>query len=126
MHGDVLSTRSVNGATIVHVESVDGVPMSGRIVSNSRSLSSKFGDKRERNDGMMDIGDVADDEDEEDKERKAKRRVGEIATGMAKMRLMLTKGDKSFGFTEGRRNNKLHGIHGIIKRNKPLGVAKMQ
>ena len=105
MHGDVLSTRPVNGATIVRVEPVDGVRMSGRIASNS-SNSSKFGDKRERNDGMMDIGDVADDEDEEeDKERKAKRRVGEIATGMAKMRLMLTKGDESFGFTEGRRNN---------------------
>ena len=105
MHGDVLSARSVNGATIVRVESVDNrVRMSGRIASNS-SNSSKFGDKRERNDGTMDIGDVADDEDEEDKERKAKRRVGEIATGMAKMRLMLTKGDKSFGFTEGRRNN---------------------
>ena len=103
MHGDVLSTRPVNGATIVRVEPVDGVRMSGRIASNS-SNSSKFGDKRERNDGMMDIGDVADDEDEEDKERKAKRRVGEIATGMAKMRLML-KGDESFGFTEGRRNN---------------------
>ena len=105
MHGDVLSARSVNGATIVHVESVDGVrTMSGgRILSNS-SNSSKF--KRERHDGTMDIGDVADDEDEEeDKERKAKRRVGEIATGMAKMRLMLTKGDESFGFTEGRRNN---------------------
>jgi len=30
MHGDVLSARSVNGATIVHVESVDGVrTMSG-------------------------------------------------------------------------------------------------
>ena len=104
MHGDVLSTRPVNGATIVRVEPVDGVRMSGRIASNS-SNSSKFGDKRERNVGMMDIGDVADDEDEEDKERKAKRRVGEIATGMAKMRLMLTKGDKSFGFSEGRRNN---------------------
>ena len=106
MHGDVLSTRPVNGATIVRVESVDNrVRMSGRIASNS-SNSSKFGDKRERNDGMMDIGNVADDEEEEeDKERKAKRRVGEIATGMAKMRLMLTKGDKSFGFTEGRRNN---------------------
>ena len=106
MHGDVLSARSVNGATIVHVESVDGVrTMSGgRILSNSSNSKSKF--KRERHDGtMMDIGDVADDEDEEeDKERKAKRRVGEIATGMAKMRLML-KGDESFGFTEGRRNN---------------------
>ena len=105
MHGDVLSTRSVNGATIVHVEAVDGVQMTGRIVSSSNS---KFGgEKRERNDGMMDIGDVADGDEEEDKdkERKAKRRVGEIATGMAKMRLMLTKGDKSFGFTEGRRNN---------------------
>ena len=106
MHGDVLSARSVNGATIVHVESVDGVrTMSGgRILSNSSNSKSKF--KRERHDGTMDIGDVADDEDEEeDKERKAKRRVGEIATGMAKMRLMLTKGDESFGFTEGRRNN---------------------
>jgi len=105
MHGDVLSARSVNGATIVHVESVDGVrTMSGgRILSNSSNSKSKF--KRERHDGTMDIGDVADDEDEEeDKERKAKRRVGEIATGMAKMRLML-KGDESFGFTEGRRNN---------------------
>ena len=110
MHGDVLSARSVNGATIVHVESVDGVrTMSGgRILSNSSNSKSKF--KRERHDGTMDIGDVADDEDEEeDKERKAKRRVGEIATGMAKMRLMLTKGSgdggTSFGFTEGRRNN---------------------
>ena len=105
MHGDVLSARSVNGATIVHVESVDGVrTMSGgRILSNSSNSKSKF--KRERHDGTMDIGDVADDEDEEeDKERKAKRRVGEIATGMAKMRLML-KSDESFGFTEGRRNN---------------------
>ena len=105
MHGDVLSARSVNGATIVHVESVDGVrTMSGgRILSNSSNSKSKF--KRERHDGTMDIGDVADDEDEEeDKERKAKRRVGEIATGMAKMRLML-RGDESFGFTEGRRNN---------------------
>ena len=105
MHGDVLSARSVNGATIVHVESVDGVrTMSGgRILSNSSNSKSKF--KRERHDGTMDVGDVADDEDEEeDKERKAKRRVGEIATGMAKMRLML-KGDESFGFTEGRRNN---------------------
>ena len=106
MHGDVLSARSVNGATIVHVESVDGVRTvsGGRILSNSSNSKSKF--KRERHDGTMDIGDVADDEDEEeDKERKAKRRVGEIATGMAKMRLMLTKGDESFGFTEGRRNN---------------------
>lgn len=104
MHGDVLSARSVNGATIVHVESVDGVRMSGGRIASNSSNSSKF--KRERHDGMMDIGDVADDEDEEeDKERKAKRRVGEIATGMAKMRLMLTKGDESFGFTEGRRNN---------------------
>ena len=116
MHGDVLSTRPVNGATIVRVESVDGVRMSGRIASNS-SNSSKFGDKRERNDGMMDIGDVADDEDEEDKERKAKRRVGEIATGMAKMRLMLTKGDKSFGFTEGRRNNNAGGGGGLNLMN---------
>lgn len=106
MHGEVLSARSVNGATIVHVESVDGVRTvsGGRILSNSSNSKSKF--KRERHDGTMDIGDVADDEDEEeDKERKAKRRVGEIATGMAKMRLMLTKGDESFGFTEGRRNN---------------------
>ena len=48
MHGDVLSARSVNGATIVRVESVDNrVRMSGRIASNS-SNSSKFGDKRER------------------------------------------------------------------------------
>ena len=56
MHGDVLSTRSVNGSTIAHVEALDGVQMTGRIASRSRS-SSKFGDKRERNDGMMDIGD---------------------------------------------------------------------
>ena len=118
MHGDVLSARSVNGATIVHVESVDGVrTMSGgRILSNSSNSKSKF--KRERHDGTMDIGDVADDEDEEeDKERKAKRRVGEIATGMAKMRLMLTKGSggggTSFGFTEGRRNNNAGGGGGL-------------
>ena len=117
MHGDVLSTRSVNGATIVHVEAVDdGVQMTGRIASPSRS-SSKFGDKRERNDGMMDIGDVADDEEDKDKERKAKRRVGEIATGMAKMRLMLTKGDKSFGFTEGRRNKNAGGGGGLNLMN---------
>jgi Ran GTPase-activating protein (RanGAP) involved in mRNA processing and transport len=100
------------------VESVDdGVQMTGRIASPSRSLSSKFGDKRERNDGMMDIGDVADDEEDEDKERKAKRRVGEIATGMAKMRLMLTKGDKSFGFTEGRRNKNAGGGGGLNLMN---------
>lgn len=121
MHGDVLSTRSVNGATrIVHVGAVDGVQMTGRIVSPSRS-SSKFGDKRERNDGMMDIGDVADDEEEDkDKERKAKRRVGEIATGMAKMRLMLTRGGgggQSFGFTEGRRNNDAGGGGGLNLMN---------
>ena len=44
MHGDVLSARSVNGATIVHVESVDGVrTMSGgRILSNSSNSKSKF------------------------------------------------------------------------------------
>ena len=54
MHGDVLSTCPVNGATIVRVEPVDGVRMSGRIASNS-SNSSKFGDKRERNDGTMDL-----------------------------------------------------------------------
>ena len=107
----------MNGATrIVHVGAVDGVQMTGRIVSPSRS-SSKFGDKRERNDGMMDIGDVADDEEEDkDKERKAKRRVGEIATGMAKMRLMLTRGGgggQSFGFTEGRRNNDAGGGGGL-------------
>ena len=117
MHGDVLSARSVNGATIVHVESVDGVrTMSGgRILSNSSNSKSKF--KRERHDGTMDIGDVADDEDEEeDKERKAKRRVGEIATGMAKMQLMLTRGGgggQSFGFTEGRRNNNAGGGGGL-------------
>ena len=121
MHGDVLSTRSVNGATrIVHVGAVDGVQMTGRIVSPSRS-SSKFGDKRERNDGMMDIGDVADDEEEDkDKERKAKRRVGEIATGMAKMQLMLTRGGgggQSFGFTEGRRNNDAGGGGGLNLMN---------
>ena len=121
MHGDVLSTRSVNGATrIVHVGAVDGVQMTGRIVSPSRS-SSKFGDKRERNDRMMDIGDVADDEEEDkDKERKAKRRVGEIATGMAKMRLMLTRGGgggQSFGFTEGRRNNDAGGGGGLNLMN---------
>jgi len=121
MHGDVLSTRSVNGATrIVHVGAVDGVQMTGRTVSPSRS-SSKFGDKRERNDGMMDIGDVADDEEEDkDKERKAKRRVGEIATGMAKMRLMLTRGGgggQSFGFTEGRRNNDAGGGGGLNLMN---------
>ena len=122
MHGDVLSARSVNGATIVHVESVDGVrTMSGgRILSNSSNSKSKF--KRERHDGTMDIGDVADDEDEEeDKERKAKRRVGEIATGMAKMRLMLTKGSggggTSFGFTEGRRNNNAGGGGGLNLMN---------
>ena len=121
MHGDVLSTRSVNGATrIVHVGAVDGVQMTGRIVSPSRS-SSKFGDKRERNDGMMDIGDVADDEEEDkDKDRKAKRRVGEIATGMAKMRLMLTRGGgggQSFGFSEGRRNNDAGGGGGLNLMN---------
>ena len=121
MHGDVLSTRPVYGATIVRVEPVDGVRMSGRIASNS-SNSSKFGDKRERNDGMMDIGDVADDDEEDkDKERKAKRRVGEIATGMAKMRLMLTKGSggggTSFGFTEGRRNNNAGGGGGLNLMN---------
>ena len=121
MHGDVLSARSVNGATIVHVESVDGVrTMSGgRILSNSSNSKSKF--KRERHDGTMDIGDVADDEDEEeDKERKAKRRVGEIATGMAKMRLMLTRGGgggQSFGFTEGRRNNDAGGGGGLNLMN---------
>ena len=117
MHGDVLSTRSVNGATIVHVEAVDGVQMTGRIISSSNS---KFGgEKRERNDGTMDIVDVADDE-EEDKERKAKRRVGEIATGMAKMRLMLTKGSgggQSFGFTEGRRNTNAGGGGGLNLTN---------
>ena len=121
MHGDVLSTRSVNGSTIAHVEALDGVQMTGRIASRSRS-SSKFGDKRERNDGMMDIGDVADDDEEDkDKERKAKRRVGEIATGMAKMRLMLTKGSggggTSFGFTEGRRNNNAGGGGGLNLMN---------
>ena len=99
---------------------VDGVQMTGRIVSPSRS-SSKFGDKRERNDGMMDIGDVADDEEEDkDKDRKAKRRVGEIATGMAKMRLMLTRGGgggQSFGFSEGRRNNDAGGGGGLNLMN---------
>jgi len=67
----------------------------------------------------MDIVDVADDE-EEDKERKAKRRVGEIATGMAKMRLMLTKGSgggQSFGFTEGRRNTNAGGGGGLNLTN---------
>ena len=120
MHGDVLSTRSVNGSTIAHVEALDGVQMTGRIASRSRS-SSKFGDKRERNDGMMDIGDVADDDEEDkDKERKAKRRVGEIATGMAKMQLMLTRGGgggQSFGFTEGRRNNDAGGGGGLNLMN---------
>ncbi|CAL6358349.1 unnamed protein product [Bathycoccus prasinos] len=127
MHGDVLSTRSVNGATIVHVEAVDGVQTTGRIVSSSNS--SKFGDKRERNDdGMMDIVDVEDEVEEEDKERKAKRRVGEIATGMAKMRLMLTQGGgggKSFGFTEGRRNNDaVGGLNLMNDANEEKTVGK--
>ena len=127
MHGDVLSTRSVNGATIVHVEAVDGVQTTGRIVSSSNS--SKFGDKRERNDdGMMDIVDVEDEDEEEDKERKAKRRVGEIATGMAKMRLMLTQGGgggKSFGFTEGRRNNDaVGGLNLMNDANEEKTVGK--
>ena len=62
-----------------------------------------------------------DDEEDKDKERKAKRRVGEIATGMAKMRLMLTKGSggggTSFGFTEGRRNNNAGGGGGLNLMN---------
>ena len=48
MHGDVLSARSVNGATrIVHVGAVDGVQMTGRIVSPRGARRSSVTNERE-------------------------------------------------------------------------------
>ncbi len=64
--------------------------------------------KRERGAEEMDIVGARDGEeeldwDEEEEKRLAKRRVGEIASGIGKMRLMMRRNGADFGFTEGRR-----------------------
>ena len=67
--------------------------------------------KRERGAEEMDIVVARDgeeeeldwDEEEEEEKRLAERRVGEIASGIGKMRLMMRRNGADFGFTEGRR-----------------------
>ena len=94
--GEVLHARRDNVGDDV---SIDGATGTASLCATT---------KRERGAEEMDIVGARDGEeeldwDEEEEKRLAKRRVGEIASGIGKMRLMMRRNGADFGFTEGRR-----------------------
>jgi Ran GTPase-activating protein (RanGAP) involved in mRNA processing and transport len=126
MHGDVLATRNVDGSTIQYVEAVDGVQTAA--AGGLRVSSSSACGRKRREEEMMDIvtnGKEEEEdflhEEEEEERRTAKRRVGEIASGMAKMRLMMAESGGSFGFTEGKRTTKADDVNAKMDVNENNG-----
>ena len=94
--GEVLHARRDNVGDDV---SIDGATGTASLCATT---------KRERGAEEMDIVGARDGEeeldwDEEEEKRLAKRRVGEIASGIGKIRLMMRRNGADFGFTEGRR-----------------------
>ena len=126
MHGDVLATHNVDGSTIQYVEAVDGVQTAA---AGLRVSSSSACGRKRREEEMMDIVTNGKEEEEEEEEeereeeerRTAKRRVGEIASGMAKMRLMMAESGGSFGFTEGKRTTKADDVNAKMDVNENNG-----